>query len=134
MKEVCRKEVNDLHQFFEDWVSGALPKTEESYARVQQALSDDFAIVGPDGRLTQRDPLLNGLYAAHLGRPNFRIWIENYQLHPQLGELAIVTYEEWQEIEGEVTARLSTAVFQQDAAAPNGVRWLHVHETWLPKS
>jgi hypothetical protein len=46
-------------------------------------------------------------------------------------QLALTTYEEWQEIEGKVTARVSTAVFKQKANTPNGVEWLHVHETWL---
>ena len=133
MKDICQQEVNDLHQFFEDWFSGAVPQTEESFSRVQRALSDDFAIVGPNGRLTARDPLLHGLYAAYLGRPNFRIWIENYALQQQIGNIAIVTYEEWQEIDGESTSRLSTAVFQKASSAPNGVQWLHVHEAWQDK-
>ena len=46
--------------------------------------------------------------------------------------MAIVTYEEWQTFEGVEKGRLSTAVFERHPAMPNRVRWLSVHETWLP--
>ncbi|MFX0092506.1 MAG: hypothetical protein ACFFBD_12150 [Candidatus Hodarchaeota archaeon] len=43
----------------------------------------------------------------------------------------MTTYEEWQEIDGQTIARLSTALFRKCFDAPNGVEWLHAHETWL---
>ena len=65
--------------------------------------------------------------------PPFRIWIESFQPRLVAGNLALVTYEEWQEVEGRVTGRLSSALFREMETAPKGVEWLHVHETWLPK-
>ena len=65
--------------------------------------------------------------------PPFRIWIEGFQLRLVSGNLALATYEEWQEVEGQVTARLSSALFQRKENTPNGLVWLHVHETRLPK-
>ncbi len=29
------------------------------------------------------------------------------------------------------TGRISTALFGRDSAAPTGVAWLHLHETWI---
>ena len=34
--------------------------------------------------------------------------------------------------DGTITGRVSTAVFRERADTPNGLAWLHVHETWLP--
>ena len=49
-----------------------------------------------------------------------------------MGDRALVMYEEWHSLKGEESARLSTVLFEKRAGAPNGVAWLHVHETWLP--
>jgi hypothetical protein len=49
-----------------------------------------------------------------------------------VGDILLVTYEEWQQSGDQTTARLSTALFRDKPDAPNGLEWLHVHETWLP--
>ncbi|MEZ4512872.1 MAG: hypothetical protein R3C62_13455 [Chloroflexota bacterium] len=131
MKEQCRQEILDLHRFFEEWFAGRLPESDEAFARATVALGEAFVLVSPNGRLTDRHTLMNGLRGEHNGRSHFRIWIEKFQLQQQQGDIAIATYEEWQEIGDTVTSRQSTAVFQQDFATPNGVKWLHVHETWI---
>ena len=41
------------------------------------------------------------------------------------------TYEERQEREGATTVRLSTVLFQVRADRRNGLKWPHLHETWL---
>ncbi len=47
-------------------------------------------------------------------------------------ELVAATYEEWQSGEEKKDDRISTVVFcRVPEAAPNGLRWLHVHETWV---
>ena len=46
--------------------------------------------------------------------------------------LALAVYEEWQNgPEGE-SAWTSSALLRRDPTAPGGIRWLHVHETYLP--
>ena len=115
---------------------GELPRTPQAFRRFTDALAPEFAIISPRGVLTARDPLIQELEAAHgtQGDPAspFRIWIEDYRPHWRIDDLSLVTYQEWQERSGAVTARLSTALFRRHAEAPNGVAWLHVHETWLP--
>ena len=133
------QEVLDLHAFFQDWFQGLLPKTDESFARFADVMDPDFHIISPAGRLTSIKDLGPGLRGVH-GKwrrasneaDASRIWIENIQVHELAGDLALVTYEEWQVAEGPAKGRLSTAVFRRDPQTPNGVRWLHVHETWLP--
>ena len=78
--------------------------------------------------------MTEGLRGAHgrWGSKPGRIWIERFRFHHRLGEAAVVTYEEWQEVDGETRGRLSTAVFGAREGRPNGVVWLHLHEVWLP--
>ncbi|MEM1313872.1 MAG: hypothetical protein AAGI51_04910, partial [Pseudomonadota bacterium] len=62
----------------------------------------------------------------------FEIWVERAACRHVIGDVAVVTYEEWHRLEGETSARLSTVLHRDAPSAPGGVQWLHVHETWLP--
>ncbi len=130
--EGCVAEIHELHQFFQDWFSGSLAADDSSFDRFANALAEDFSIVSPEGTRRDRAELLPGLRSAHGTDPGTRIWIENAQLRWQRGAVALATYEEWQERGGQTTARRSSAVFEPAAEAPGGVRWIHVHEVWLP--
>lgn len=132
METRCRNEVLDLHRFFRDWFCGVLEA--EGFRRFEDVMADGFVIVTPQGGLRGLAELSDGLRRAHGGwKGEGRIWIENFRLHRVEGDVAVVTYEEWQDVRGEVKGRLSTALFRQREGTPNGVEWLHVHEVWLPK-
>lgn len=138
MRNLCKKEITELHRFFVEWMTGALPRTGEAFARAADVLAGDMTMITPQGEAVACSPLLTALEAAHgvFTPPDqtFRIWIENYDCRFVLGDLCLATYEEWQDRTGEVKGRLSTVLFRRRDAAPNGVEWLHVHETWLPRA
>lgn len=66
--------------------------------------------------------------AARGHRP-IRIETTNVVVPP---ELDLGTYEEWQTTGGVATGRLSTAVMRSVPGFPNGLAWVHLHETRLP--
>ena len=132
MENRCQQEIVELHQFFQDWFTGVLLADDAAFARFSQVLGDTFIIISPDGRALSRNPLLESLRGMHGAHKGQRIWIENVQLRHQADNLALVTYEEWQEVAENKTGRLSTVLFQVKPDTPNGLEWLHVHETWLP--
>ena len=136
MEPRCRREVIELHRFFQDWMRGDLEPDEESFARFESVCAEGFVFIAPGGQLLDRPEIVDGVRGSH-GRwrddQGARIWIEDVRLHRNLGELAVVTYEEWQEVRGEVRGRLSSVLFRAREGTPNGVEWLHVHETWLPE-
>jgi hypothetical protein len=128
-------EIVELHDFFEGWLGGSLPNRDETYARLTETQAPEFVIVTPGGELIPGPQLLAQLRAAHASRPGWRMWIEHAQLRFALGGLLAATYEEWQRhADGTVTGRLSTVIFREQPGTPNGLVWLHVHETWLPPS
>lgn len=133
----CREEVVDLHRFFEGWFRGAVESTDENFSQLERSLGAQFTLISPDGRTSERASLVAGLRSAHGSHQSddsdFRIWIENVTVRPLSAELILVTYEEWQEIEGSTTARLSTAVLQSRTGRTGQFEWLHVHETWLSR-
>ena len=130
------REIEELHAFFEDWFTGRIAATGEGYARFESVLAPDFVIIGPGGDEVGRTPILQRVESAHGSRPEggFRIWIENTRVRECRPDRCLMTYEEWQEIDGVAKGRLSTVVFGARAGTPNGVEWMHVHETWLPET
>ena len=131
MKAQYATEIQELHQFFQDWFTGAIAQTEENFARVTSGISEQFALIAPDGTLAEYPTVVEWLRGGYRSRPNFRLWTDKIVVRHQTNGLALATYEEWQEIDGKINARLSTTLLRAKADAPNGVEWLHVHETWI---
>ncbi len=136
METICRTEITELHHFFVEWMTGALPRTAEAFARAADVLADDMTMINPEGEVMACAALLGAIETAHGAftppEQTFRIWIKNYDCRFVSGDLCLATYEEWQDRTGEVKGRLSTVLFRRRDGLPNGVEWLHVHETWLP--
>ena len=128
MTSVHEAEIVELHEFFEGWLGGTLPDTDDAFERFERTIGDAFTFIGPDGRFLDRASLVSHLRSAHGARPGLHIRIENPRIHHEAGGLTIATYEEWQEQGSVTTGHLSSAVFRDRA---DGVEWVHVHETWL---
>jgi hypothetical protein len=124
-------EIVQLHQFFQDWFNGDIEPSEGQFARLDDVLAENFSMIAPNGNIIEREPLLERLRLAHNSRQGMRIWIENVRILRWFDTMALATYEEWQEIQGQVTSRLSSVLFQEVEHTPNGWQWLHVHETWM---
>ena len=133
MESRCRQEIEELHRFFQDWFNGELANDAAAFARLDAALGADFSMVTPEGSRVERPPLVAALRGAH-GRwreaPG-KIWIENIRLRHAGKDETLLTYEEWQLVDGETKGRLSSVLFGNDDDAPNGVVWLHLHEGWI---
>ena len=133
MQEICLKEIEELHQFFQDWFNGVLPETDASFARFAEVMAEDFEMVAPNGRSVAISSLLPALKSRHISWQNGRIWIENVRVRWQKGDLLLAVYEEWQAVDGVENGRLSSVFFQVQQGLPNNLLWLYVHETWLSK-
>jgi hypothetical protein len=128
------QEVIELHQYFEDWLAGEAPIDAGTFNRLARAIAPDCVIINPDGTSTSGEALLAQMHTASGSRPNWRMWVQDIRLQFQVGDLYIVTYEEWHQRGDETTGRLCTAILQTNSDAPLGLVWRHVHETWLPTS
>lgn len=129
----CEQEIVGLHRFFETWFRGGFADRDRGFRRFSDVMAPNFVIVSPPGTATALPALSEGLRAA------FNSWddassisVESVELRHAHADLALLTYVERQSVHGKGTARLSSVLMQQHEPAPNGVRWLHVHETWMP--
>ncbi len=127
-----RAEVEELHEFFVGWFAGTLPADSLDEV-VRNRMDRGFAIVPPSGNLLTCDVLTEGLRQAYGSNPRFRIEIRDVRLRHVSDDWVLATYEEWQRHAKASTppdnARLSTVLFGRS----NPLKWLHVHETWLPR-
>jgi hypothetical protein len=130
MNENYKKEITELHQFFQDWFRGDLPNTDTTFARFADTMHPEFIIIGVSGRAFEKQIIVSDLRNAHGSNPNITIWIENIQLRYQDDRICLATYEEWQKDNDQTTARLSTVTFLKDETALNNLTWYHLHETW----
>lgn len=129
----CEDEVTDLHRFFQEWYRGTIEAGGEGFSRMSDVLTEGFHLITPDGALVGRSEILGAVRGAHGSRgPDFTIRTGECRFRAGGRGLGVVTYEEWHEDGDTRRGRISTAVFQDRADAPNGVEWVHVHETWLP--
>lgn len=127
LSSVVVAEIEELHRCFEGIFAGdAAP-----LARVDAALAPSFSMVPPSGQVVPRASVIAGLTGA-VGSGAMTIRIVNPRLLWSDGRSALAVYEEWQDSTDGTTARQSSVLFEVDAAAPGGLRWIWVHETWMP--
>jgi len=126
-------EIAELHDFFAAWFLGHCPKSRAGFARVAEALAAGFVQIDPQGGERRRAALLAALRAAHGCRAGqaFAIRIVRPKVRLIHRGLALATYEERQMADGATTRRRSSALFGPAPAAPRGVAWLHLQETWI---
>ncbi len=131
LAERGEREIVELHEFLQDWYRG---HPEADFNRFDRVLTDDFVIIMPDSRILDRATINSAVRDQHDSDSQAELDIRNVRLHGTHDNTAIFTYEEWQGRGGEpMRGRLSSVFFAVDEEAPNGLVWLHVHETWLPE-
>lgn len=123
------QEIEELHQFFEGWIGGSLPRSGEAFSPLEAALANGFTFVTIAGELLDRGAVVEGIRGAHGARPGLEIDIRDPRLLHSEGDLLTAAYQEWQEAGGERSERISTVLFRRRGDAPNGLEWVHVHET-----
>lgn len=131
-----RTELEALHAFFVRWFGGDVPATDDVFAEgLVDRLDPTFVIVQPAGQLMSKADIERGIRAGYGKSPGFRIAIRNVVVQRELADILVVTYEEWQRnaqaSEPPDNGRAATVLFRREADGT--LRWLHVHETWLPE-
>ena len=126
-----REEIESLHEFFVGWFSGALDET---------AFDDDFlprfdpglVLIPPAGTTLTLAELAASIRAGFGSNPGFAIAIRNVRVRRAWDGGILATNKEWQRNALASTppdnGRVATVLF----APCEPLRWLHVHETWLP--
>ena len=126
----AQAEVVNRHHFFVEWFTGRAGEAElETSLR---AFAPDMVMIEPDANTIGRDEVVAMVTGARGKRPaNFEIRVELISARLVGSDIVAVVYDEHQVIDGERSARRSSAVFSADPDAPEGVAWRHLQETWI---
>lgn len=128
-----REEIEALHRFFVEWFSGVAPATDSVFETgFMRRFDEKFLLIPPAGAILDLSALATGIRSNHGTNPNFRIAIRGVTIRRAWDRYVLATYEEWQRNALASTppdnGRIASVLFNSGAS----LRWLHVHETWLP--
>ena len=124
-------EVESLHQFIQQWFNGAVPKTDEVFARLSASWPEGFTLVDPRNKCHSSTELLESTYQLHGKFPHLSIHIKKMKVSRHRSGTAIAVYEEWHVEPIETEARLCSATFAFESAHPGRLSWVHIHESKL---
>jgi len=132
LESKIRSEVEALHKFFVGWFSGTL-STNVFESEFLERFDRDFLLIPPAGTVLTLEDFQSVVRSANAINPDFRIAIRNVQVHRVLDSHILATYEEWQRnalaSKPPKSARIASVIFEQSES----LKWLHIHETWLPE-
>ena len=140
LAERAAAEVVDLHAFFVDWIGTSGRDRGLDPGRMTGVFADDFHIVGPSGgrfdRVAAIEWLMHGRASRGTAAEPFTMWIEDVAAAAVAPGAVLVSYVECQDgdfLDGNQgpSRRRASAILVDRPGTPNGVAWLHVHETWI---
>lgn len=133
LEELARTEVLALHEFFVAWFRRGGPDID--FRLCEAAFAPDFRMVTPDGFVRDRPAIVEMVRRARGTLPeDFAIVISEIGPLWQRGDAILLGYVEQQYRNPSTTRRRSTALFTGEPAAPRGVVWQYLQETWLTKT
>ncbi|WP_165367459.1 DUF4440 domain-containing protein [Phytoactinopolyspora endophytica] len=128
----ARGEIIRLHRIIERWLSGRASLDGDEFGGFRDVLAPAFTMVDPDGALVDRERVLEAVQAAHGTEPTIEIRIHDIALVAADAETVVATYrEEHRGATSGRSQRQATATFIREHRAPHGLRWRHLHETWV---
>jgi hypothetical protein len=123
-----RAEVVRLHVLIEGLLTGA----DRDVTEFVRAHAADFTLTEPGGRTWDRAEVSAMIEGARGAVPGLRIAIEDVRVVAADGAFVAATYREAHtRADGSGDVRAATVVFVREESAPYGLRWRHLHETWV---
>lgn len=124
------QEIVQLHEFFFSWLRGEAHAGD--FSRAEAAIGKDFRMISPDGTIDESIAVIGWIRGAHGSRPApFTMSVKDPRTIWAGESAVLLEYTEQQYRDGKATSRRSTALFLANPAAPCGVEWRHLQETWI---
>ena len=133
VETIVKQEIDDLHQFLVGWFSGSVSASDFDTAFLPK-FDPDLRLISPAGSTLTLDQIEAGVRKGYGTNPDFRIAIRNVKIRRTFDRHILATYEEWQrnalDSKPPKNTRIATVLFKNSKP----LRWLHIHETWMPRS
>lgn len=129
MSDRYEREFVELYTFFRTWFRGEVEKSEAAISRLADVCAQAFTLVTDTGDVLSRDEVLKWFFDRHGSAPAYDFRVEEAAVRQQHGDVTICTFTLRVGREGPGDPVLQTAVFREEPSAPNGVVFLHAHNT-----
>ena len=133
LKDQTFQEIRELYAFFERWYNGEIEKSDENLARYADVLNRGYQAVDPRGAGVPRNlalDALRGTYGKWRDEPG-KIEIANLELRFILDSVVAVTFDEYHSANNQTRRFKTTAMLRARHGTPNGVEWMHAHQSDL---
>ena len=128
--ERAKTEIVKRHDFFVEWFTGRAAEADLQISI--RAFAPDMVMIEPDSNTIGKEAIVGMITGARGKRPtDFEIRVDMIAARQIADNIVLVVYDEHQVIDGEKSARRSSAVFSADPDAPEGVVWRQLQETWI---
>lgn len=127
-----QREIVEFNVFITKWLSGELPNKQETFQRLSGVIGTGAKFVHPWGDESSLQEFLCGLIPKHGTMKEMKVsfWFDNIQERKLAEGVHLVTWQPWEQVTGgEKRGYFATAILTAKEGTPNGVEWLHFHET-----
>lgn len=136
MEERARAEVERLHRFITDWVSGRCDNRDEIFDDgFGRRLAPEFSIVLAQGVTLSGGQLIGVMRHAWGVNPDYELEVREISARALGDETALVTYQGWQRnaihTERPEGCRVASGLLRPDTERDGGLLWIHIHHSWL---
>ena len=127
-----RREIVELHEFFVGWFNGTVER-DQLEPRFLSRLDKDVVFIPPEGHVMTSSGLKAGFEKGYGSNTRFKVQIRDVAIRRETGNAVLATYTEWQI--GALTSAHANNARVTSVLMETGppIKWLHIHETWLPK-
>ena len=123
--DLARREIDDLHAFFQAWYRGG---DTLSLDRVAGVLAAEFELLAPNDDWISRRQLLDQLSEGRGAHPTLTITIEHLGYRVSAADSASIEYIEQHVENGQVDKRLCCASLRRTRSGSSGVEWVAIYE------
>ena len=134
LEQKIKQEIIDLHDIFVKWFTGAIEKVDLEH-KLASRFYEETIFITTQGHSINYKSLMNMFQNGYGVNSILKIAISNVEVLQKIGDYALVNYVEWQtndlnpEISGNYSVRKTSALISNTPP----FKWLHIHETMLPK-
>ncbi|KAJ4720516.1 Sucrose-phosphatase [Melia azedarach] len=129
-------QVVKFYLFYERWRRAEVEMSEhhiESLRLLFYALGITVHPSGIERSMRQCIDLIEKMYGDKQGK-KYQVWVDRVS-SAQIGSDAwLVKFDKWESSGDEWQCCLTTVLMSSQATAPDGLKWMHMHQTWLEGS
>ncbi|KAL8114794.1 sucrose-phosphatase 1-like isoform X3 [Apium graveolens] len=126
-------EIVMFYLFYEKWRKAEVEKTEQSLHKLKSLCHSMAIFVHPSGVKRPLKHSIDDVVMLHgdkKGKP-FSVWVDQVYSAEIASNTWLVKFYKWELCDEEKYCCLTTVLLSLKTEEPDGLMWLHMHQTWL---